>query len=286
MQLPSKKENQDKYCDYHGEKGHYANDCFQLRIQLEIALELGKLNHLIKDVRQRGRGNTKRRDAGKDKVINMIRSWLDDRKRKSIERDEIWMKAPISIRRPGSVCGGDVRALLREHEPRYEVTPKEHSYRLGRLRRWRGETVGKNQVGSGLRRWRLFKRVMINFTVVQDPSPYNVILGRTSLRTLRAVSSTIHSMVKFPTLRGVATQVTRTMIISECRRLEKKQMIKKETNQSTLQEEEKPERVNLTKQILVNPSYPDQLVTIGGNLSEGCKDQLKALLKKGMDVFA
>ncbi|GKD60122.1 hypothetical protein Tco_1297631 [Tanacetum coccineum] len=37
-----------------------------------------------------------------------------------------------SIRRPGSVCGGDVRALLREHEPRYEVMPKEHSNGLSR----------------------------------------------------------------------------------------------------------------------------------------------------------
>ncbi|GKA65855.1 hypothetical protein Tco_0765562 [Tanacetum coccineum] len=72
MQLPPKKENQDKYYDYHGEKGHYTNDCFQLKRQLKMALESGKLNHLIKDVRQRGRGNAKRRDAGKDKILNMI----------------------------------------------------------------------------------------------------------------------------------------------------------------------------------------------------------------------
>ncbi|GJW76139.1 hypothetical protein Tco_0137821 [Tanacetum coccineum] len=37
MQLPPKKENQDRYYDYHGEKGHYTNDCFQLTIQLESA---------------------------------------------------------------------------------------------------------------------------------------------------------------------------------------------------------------------------------------------------------
>ncbi|GJW96347.1 hypothetical protein Tco_0178155 [Tanacetum coccineum] len=55
LQLPPKKENQDKYCDYHGEKGHYTNDCFQLKRQLEMALEPRKLNHLIKDVRQRGK---------------------------------------------------------------------------------------------------------------------------------------------------------------------------------------------------------------------------------------
>ncbi|GJT90443.1 reverse transcriptase domain-containing protein [Tanacetum coccineum] len=40
----------------------------------------------------------------------------------------------------------------------------------------------------------LFRTVMINFTVVRALSPYNVIFGRTGLRSLRAVSSTIHSM--------------------------------------------------------------------------------------------
>ncbi|GJS43242.1 reverse transcriptase domain-containing protein [Tanacetum coccineum] len=42
----------DKYCDYHQDKGHHTNDCIQLRKQLEIALESGKLNHLMKDLRQ------------------------------------------------------------------------------------------------------------------------------------------------------------------------------------------------------------------------------------------
>ncbi|GKB08331.1 hypothetical protein Tco_0836615 [Tanacetum coccineum] len=51
IQLPPKKENLDKYCDYHREKSHYTNDCYQLRRQSKLALELGKLNHLIKHVR-------------------------------------------------------------------------------------------------------------------------------------------------------------------------------------------------------------------------------------------
>ncbi|GJU97138.1 hypothetical protein Tco_1326409 [Tanacetum coccineum] len=48
-----KKENLDRYCDYHGEKGHYTNDCYQLKRQLKRALESGKLSHLVKDVRKR-----------------------------------------------------------------------------------------------------------------------------------------------------------------------------------------------------------------------------------------
>nr|GEX12940.1 reverse transcriptase domain-containing protein [Tanacetum cinerariifolium] len=131
----------------------------------------------------------------------------------------------------------------------------------------------------------LFRTVMINFTIVRAPSPYNVIFGRTCLRSLRAVSSTIHSMVKFPTPRGIATLVTRSAIIFECQRLEKKKMVDQEVNQNINQEKEVPERVDLTEQTLVNPAYPDQLVTIKGNLLEECKSQLRTLLKS-MDAFA
>nr|GEZ27336.1 reverse transcriptase domain-containing protein [Tanacetum cinerariifolium] len=49
-----RKENLDRYCDYHKEKGHYINDCYKLKRQLEADLESGKLNYLVKDVRQRG----------------------------------------------------------------------------------------------------------------------------------------------------------------------------------------------------------------------------------------
>nr|GEV61385.1 reverse transcriptase domain-containing protein [Tanacetum cinerariifolium] len=56
MLSPLRSGNTDRYCDYHQEKGHYINDCIQLRKQLEMALESGKLNHLVKDIRQRGNG--------------------------------------------------------------------------------------------------------------------------------------------------------------------------------------------------------------------------------------
>nr|GEW98446.1 reverse transcriptase domain-containing protein [Tanacetum cinerariifolium] len=51
-------------------------------------------------------------------------------------------------------------------------------------------------------------------------------------------------------------------------------------------EDEGPKRVDLTEQTLFNPAYPDQLVTIGVNLLEGYKNQVKTLLKKSMDIFA
>nr|GFB54941.1 reverse transcriptase domain-containing protein [Tanacetum cinerariifolium] len=71
---------------------------------------------------------------------------------------------------------------------------EEHPDGLGRFRRGRGETIREIELELVFGDGGLFRRVMINFIVVRAPSPYNVILGRTCLRTLRAVSSTIHSM--------------------------------------------------------------------------------------------
>ncbi|GKG29025.1 hypothetical protein Tco_0416390 [Tanacetum coccineum] len=85
-------------------------------------------------------------------------------------------------------------------------------------------------------------------------------------------------MMKFPTPKGIATLVTRTIIVAECRRLEKKQMIEESLEGTGV--------VAVTEEVLVNPSFPDQLVTIGGGLSEAGKGQLKCLLKDNMEVFA
>nr|GEV06772.1 reverse transcriptase domain-containing protein [Tanacetum cinerariifolium] len=78
------------------------------------------------------------------------------------------------------------------------------------------------------------------------------------VEALRAIPSTIHSMMKFPTLKGVATLVTWTIIIAECRRLEKKQMVEESS--------EGEREVTITEEVLVNPSFPDQRVTIEGGL--------------------
>ncbi|GKD23024.1 reverse transcriptase domain-containing protein [Tanacetum coccineum] len=127
----------------------------------------------------------------------------------------------------------------------------------------------------------LCRRTTMKFIVIKAPSPYNVILGRTGLRALRAIPSTIHSMMKFPTLRSIATLVTSSMIISECRHLEKKQVVEEEKTEAV-----ETKAANVTKETLVNLTFPEQLVIIGGGLPEMCKAQLKLLLKDNMDIFA
>ncbi|GJZ10737.1 reverse transcriptase domain-containing protein [Tanacetum coccineum] len=68
------------------------------------------------------------------------------------------------------------------------------------------------------------------------------------------------------------------IILGRPGRLEKKQMIEESS--------EGEGEVTTTKEVLVNPSFPDQRVTIGGRLSETFREQLKCLLKDSMGVFA
>ncbi|GJS59715.1 hypothetical protein Tco_0654499 [Tanacetum coccineum] len=45
------KQNLNKFCDYHGDRGHNTNDSYQLKKQIEEAVASGKLAHLVKDIR-------------------------------------------------------------------------------------------------------------------------------------------------------------------------------------------------------------------------------------------
>ncbi|GKD29242.1 reverse transcriptase domain-containing protein [Tanacetum coccineum] len=247
--VPSK-ENINKYCDYHNEKGHSTNDCFHLKKQLDIALESGTLNHLVKD------------------------------KRKTTMTYEKWMNIPITF---SSVLAQDLleEALVVEGEIEGYLIWMIHVDEGASVEiMGTCQTVRKNKAdvcfgGSGLCRWAIMK-----FTIIPVPSSYNIILGRPSLKQLRAISSTIHGMMKFPTPWGIATLESQMPIIFECRGEGKKQAVER-PEETKLQE-----KVSLTEQVLVNHAYPKKLVVIGKGLSPEGSTQLKNLLKKNKDIFA
>ncbi|GKB20370.1 reverse transcriptase domain-containing protein [Tanacetum coccineum] len=67
------------------------------------------------------------------------------------------------------------------------------------------------------------KMVLMEFAIIKCRSPYDVIIGRTGMRSLGAVGSTIHSMIKFPTNQGIVTIETSREALWECRQLERVQ---------------------------------------------------------------
>jgi hypothetical protein len=47
---------------------------------------------------------------------------------------------------------------------------------------------------------------MVRFLIIDRPSAYNAILGRIALNDLKAVTSTPHLSMKFPTEKGVGVE--------------------------------------------------------------------------------
>ncbi|GJY46325.1 reverse transcriptase domain-containing protein [Tanacetum coccineum] len=302
--IPSK-ENIHKFCDYHNEKGHSTNDCFVLKKQLEKALETGKLNHLIKDVRQRGNKGQKH-NGSKNAVINMVRNHDLDRKRKTTITDESWMNVPITfppvpardlsdealvmeaeiegylVRRIHIDEGASIE-IMYEHcfnmlHPKIKARLTETQTTVSGFSGERVKPLGKIELDVCFGGAGRCRRAMMRFTVIPAPSPYNIILGRPALKQLRAIPSTIHGMMKFPTRWGIATVLSQTPTILECRREEKKQAREKEKD--PVEEVKSKENPSPTELVLVNPAYPEQLVKIGTNLSPEGSTQLKNLLKK------
>ncbi|GKB07453.1 reverse transcriptase domain-containing protein [Tanacetum coccineum] len=247
----------EKYCDYHQDKGHHTNDCIQLRKQLEIALESRKLNHLMKDLRQRVE-RRQNRNPPVPKVINMVDVHSSKKKkRKDREATESWMNTLISFPPIMSDDASDEPLIIEAEIEGYLVRRVyvdegssievmfEHCFEnlptrvKAGLKETRTDLVGfAGEIAKPLAKINLevcfgneglSRRTSMKFIVIRAPSPYNVILGRPGLKILHAIPSTIHSMIKFPTPKGIATLIARTTIIAECRLREEKQMIKEET---------------------------------------------------------
>ncbi|GJY22619.1 hypothetical protein Tco_0396277 [Tanacetum coccineum] len=136
-----KKQNMNKFCYYHGNRGNNTNDCYHLKKQIEEVVTSEKLNHLVKYIRQGNQGNGSQGQGGM-KVINMS-------------------------------FDADVKSRLRK-----------------------------------------------------DNAP----LVRTRMRSLGAMGSTIHSMIKFPMAKGVAMMRTNREAIWKCRQIDRMHSSWKETS--------------------------------------------------------
>ena len=56
----------------------------------------------------------------------------------------------------------------------------------------------------------------VRFLIVDAPSTYNLLLGRPSLNTIRAIPFAYHMVIKFPTINGVGMVRVNQRIAREC----------------------------------------------------------------------
>ncbi|GJY18858.1 hypothetical protein Tco_0390349 [Tanacetum coccineum] len=82
MTTPVEKQNQTKFCEFHGEVGHNMDECMHLKKQIEEMLKAGKLSYLIKELKQNNgkeqpkiakKGETS--EKNKAFVILMVQPW-------------------------------------------------------------------------------------------------------------------------------------------------------------------------------------------------------------------
>ncbi|GJW44391.1 reverse transcriptase domain-containing protein [Tanacetum coccineum] len=113
------------------------------------------------------------------------------------------------------------------------------------------------------------KTVLMEFEIIKCYSPYNIIIGRTGMRSLRAVSSTIHSMIKFPTDQGVVTIETSRETLRECKHLERVQGSWPSSGLVSLEETRSKE--DIEEVFTISHELPDQYVMMGATLITNCK---------------
>ncbi|GJY09252.1 reverse transcriptase domain-containing protein [Tanacetum coccineum] len=220
----------------------------------------------------RGKGNQRNNGPQKAKVINMVQSHPLDRKRKTTKRDEEWMNIPITF--------PPVPAQDLSEEP-LVVEAKVEGYLVRRIHIDEGASIEiMFEHCFNMLHPEIQARLVETQTTMSGFSGEQVKpLGKIEL-DLRAIPSTIHGIMKFPTPWGVATIVSQTTMVLQCRSERKKQAVE-------LPEEVKVQNdTSPTEHVLINPAYPEQLVVIGKSLSPEGLAQLKSLLKRNNDIFA
>ena len=125
----------------------------------------------------------------------------------------------------------------------------------------------------------------VNFLVVDCSSSYNVIIGRPTLNSWKAVMSTYHLSVKFPTENGVGEVQGDQLAARECYLA----MLAMDEQAQMMNIEERrvvAEPTKALENISLDEDDPKKSTRIGANLEEKMKDDLIHFLRENIDVFA
>ena len=125
----------------------------------------------------------------------------------------------------------------------------------------------------------------MTFLVVNCSSAYNAILGRTILNSWKAVTSTYHLMIKFPTNYGVGKLRGNQVATRECYVA----MMEMDDHLQAMNIEEHrivTEPVEKLEEVLFDDLDHERTTKIGTLASPAIRQELKALLRSNRDVFA
>jgi hypothetical protein len=128
-------------------------------------------------------------------------------------------------------------------------------------------------------------RASVEFLVVDCPSAYNVIIGRPTLNKLRAVTSTYHLLVRFPTEHGIGELKGDQATARECYFAS----LGPEAKHQTMKIDEGHRLVEPTEElevIVLDDEKPHKTTSIGTKMDERLRKSMIKFLKDNLDVFA
>ncbi|KAJ9539548.1 hypothetical protein OSB04_032281 [Centaurea solstitialis] len=114
------------------------------------------------------------------------------------------------------------------------------------------------------------------FNVVDYQSAYNVILGRPWIHEMKAIPSTYHQKIKFPSPWGIQEIASENKVARECYKITMK----------TNQEWKKSNDDLRLEEVVLDPEHPDRKVFVGASLPPDIKNTIISFLKEHSDCFA
>ena len=125
----------------------------------------------------------------------------------------------------------------------------------------------------------------VNFLVVNCSSSYNAIIGRPTLNSWKAVTSTYHLLVKFPIEHGIGQAQGDQLAARECYLA----MMALDEQVQTMSIEERrvvAEPTEVLEDVLLQEDDLEKFTIIGTNMKEKAKEDLVQFLRMNIDVFA
>ncbi|GJX05423.1 reverse transcriptase domain-containing protein [Tanacetum coccineum] len=150
----------------------------------------------------------------------------------------------------GSSCGVIYKHCFMKLKPSIRASKVDSKVSLIGFSGENSRSIGKIPLEITIGDAPLTRKKTLDFEIVKSDSPYNMLLGRTSMLKMEIVVSTIHGAIKFHTTKGIGT-------LHYSRR-----------------------------KSVVDNKYPEQTVAIGKQLPEHFKGRLQDLLMANADVFA
>nr|CAN79252.1 hypothetical protein VITISV_038224 [Vitis vinifera] len=202
-----------KRCAFHKEHGHTTETCRCLHFLVEKLIKAGHLKQYLRsdaggrEVSQHHNPGAPRAPATPKAVINYINGGPSDEEYDSKRKRQKLLRAASTRERINSIRPGLTGGSPRPIDGTIIFPPPHGTHLIGLENPGRilsgfngssttslGDIVLPVQAGP--------VTLNVQFSVVQDLSPFNIILGRTWLHYMKAIPSTYHQMVSFLTNNG------------------------------------------------------------------------------------